>query len=57
MLLPLPPRDAFERVVAAIHQRQRSWLACDAECVLALLVLSPLSKGARLDNLAVVLNA
>ena len=56
LLLPRPPRDAFERVVAAIHSASVSgWLATpmrvgpgDAQ---------PHSKGARLDNLAVAPSA
>ena len=50
---PRPPRDVFERVVAASHRRQRLWLARDGEGLLGLVMLSPHSKGGHLDNLAV----
>jgi len=54
---PRPPRDVFERVVAASHRRQRLWLASDADGVLGLVMLSPHSKGGHLDNLAVAPSA
>ena len=54
---PRPPRDVFERVVAASHRRQRLWLASDADCVLGLVMLSPHSKGGHLENLAVAPSA
>ena len=54
---PRPPRDVFERVVAASHQRQRLWLASDADGVLGLVMLSPHSKGGHLENLAVTPSA
>ena len=54
---PRPPRDVFERVVAASHRRQRLWLARDGEGLLGLVMLSPHSKGGHLDNLAVVPSA
>jgi len=50
---PRPPRDTFERVVAASHRRQRLWLASDGDGLLGLVMLSPHSKGGHLDNLAV----
>ena len=50
---PRPPRDVFQRVVAASHGRQRLWLASDADGVLGLVMLSPHSKGGHLENLAV----
>lgn len=50
---PRPPRDVFERVVAASHHRQRLWLARDGDGLLGLVMLSPHSKGGHLDNLAV----
>ena len=49
---PRPPRDVFERVVAASHRRQRLWLARDGDGLLGLVMLSPHSKGGHLDNLA-----
>ena len=54
---PRPPRDVFERVVAASHRRQRLWLASDADGVLGLVMLSPHSKGGHLENLAVAPSA
>ncbi len=54
---PRPPRDVFERVVAASHSRQRLWLACDGDGLLGLVMLSPHSKGGHLDNLAVAPSA
>ena len=54
---PRPPRDVFERVVAASHRRQRLWLACDGDGLLGLVMLSPHSKGGHLDNLAVAPSA
>ena len=54
---PRPPRDVFERVVAASHRRQRLWLASDADGVLGLVMLSPHSKGGHLENLSVVPSA
>ena len=54
---PRPPRDVFERVVAASHQRQRLWLASDADGLLGLVMLSPHSKGGHLENLAVAPSA
>jgi N-acetylglutamate synthase-like GNAT family acetyltransferase len=54
---PQPPRDVFERVVAASHKRQRLWLASDADGVLGLVMLSPHSKGGHLENLAVAPSA
>lgn len=54
---PRPPRDVFERVVAASHRRQRLWLASDGDGLLGLVMLSPHSKGGHLDNLAVVPSA
>lgn len=54
---PLPPRDVFERVVAASHRRQRLWLASDGDGLLGLVMLSSHSKGGHLDNLAVVPSA
>jgi predicted N-acetyltransferase YhbS len=51
---PLPPRDVFERVVAASHRRQRLWLAIGASGeVFGMVMLCPHSKGGHLDNLAV----
>ena len=50
---PRPPRDVFERVVAASHRRQRLWLARDGDGLHGLVMLSPHSKGGHLDNLAV----
>lgn len=50
---PRPPRDVFERVLAASHRRQRLWLASDGDAVVGLVMLSPHSKGGHLDNLAV----
>ena len=52
-----PPRDVFERVVAASHRRQRLWQACDGDGVVGLVMLSPHSKGGHLDNLAVAPSA
>lgn len=54
---PRPPRDVFERAVAASHRRQRLWLARDGESLLGLVMLSPHSKGGHLDNLAVAPSA
>ena len=54
---PRPPRDVFERVVAASHRRQRIWLARDGEGLHGLVMLSPHSKGGHLDNLAVASSA
>jgi ribosomal protein S18 acetylase RimI-like enzyme len=54
---PRPPRDVFERVVAASHRHQRLWLASDAAGVLGLVMLSPHSKGGHLENLAVAPSA
>lgn len=54
---PRPPRDVFERVVAASHRRQRLWLASDGDGVVGLVMLSPHSKGGHLDNLAVAPSA
>jgi ribosomal protein S18 acetylase RimI-like enzyme len=54
---PRPPRDVFERVVAASHRRQRLWLAIDGDGLLGLVMLSPHSKGGHLDNLAVAPSA
>lgn len=54
---PCPPRDVFERVVAASHRRQRLWLASDGDGLLGLVMLSPHSKGGHLDNLAVAPSA
>jgi ribosomal protein S18 acetylase RimI-like enzyme len=54
---PRPPRDVFERVVAASHRRQRLWLARDGDRLLGLVMLSPHSKGGHLDNLAVAPSA
>ena len=54
---PRPPRDVFERVVAASHRRQRLWLASDCDGLLGLVMLSPHSKGGHLDNLAVAPSA
>lgn len=54
---PRPPRDVFERVVAASHRRQRLWLASDADGVLGLVMLSLHSKGGHLENLAVAPSA
>jgi ribosomal protein S18 acetylase RimI-like enzyme len=51
---PRPPRDVFERVVAASHRRQRLWIAMgDSSELLGMVMLSPHSKGGHLDNLAV----
>ena len=52
-----PPRDVFNRVVAASHRRQRLWLASDADSLLGLVMLSPHSKGGHLENLAVAPSA
>lgn len=54
---PQPPRDVFERVVAASHRRQRLWLARDGAGLHGLVMLSPHSKGGHLDNLAVAPSA
>jgi len=54
---PRPPRDVFERMVAASHSRWRLWLASDADGVLGLVMLSPHSKGGHLENLAVAPSA
>jgi ribosomal protein S18 acetylase RimI-like enzyme len=54
---PRPPRDVFERVVAASHRVQRLWVACDGDGILGLVMLSPHSKGGHLDNLAVAPSA
>ena len=51
---PRPPRDVFERVVAASHLRQRLWIAANEDGeLLGMVMLSPHSKGGHLDNLAV----
>ena len=51
---PKPPRDVFERVVAATHRRQRLWIALgDSGELLGMVMLCPHSKGGHLDNLAV----
>jgi ribosomal protein S18 acetylase RimI-like enzyme len=51
---PRPPRDVFQRVVAATHRRQRLWLAqSDSGELVGIVMLSPHSKGGHLDNLAV----
>ena len=52
-----PPRDVFERVLAASHRRQRLWLASDVDGVVGLVMLSPHSKGGHLENLAVAPSA
>jgi ribosomal protein S18 acetylase RimI-like enzyme len=52
-----PPRDVFERVVAASHRRQRLWLASNGDAVLGLVMISPHSKGGHLENLAVAPSA
>jgi ribosomal protein S18 acetylase RimI-like enzyme len=50
-----PPRDVFERVLAATHRRQRLWIAmADSSELLGMIMLSPHSKGGHLDNLAVM---
>jgi ribosomal protein S18 acetylase RimI-like enzyme len=54
---PRPPRNVYERVVAASHRRQRLWLASDGDAVVGLVMLSPHSKGGHLDNLAVAPSA
>lgn len=54
---PKPPRNVFERVVAASHRRQRLWLASDNDGLHGLVMLSPHSKGGHLDNLAVLPSA
>ena len=54
---PRPPRNVYERVVAASHRRQRLWLASDGDGVVGLVMLSPHSKGGHLDNLAVAPSA
>jgi ribosomal protein S18 acetylase RimI-like enzyme len=49
-----PPRDVFERLVAASHRRQRLWIAAaESGELLGMVMLSPHSKGGHLDNLAV----
>jgi ribosomal protein S18 acetylase RimI-like enzyme len=48
-----PPRDVFERMVAASHHRQRLWLASDGDGVVGLVMLTPHTNGGHLDNLAV----
>ena len=54
LCFPRPPRDVFERVVAASHRRQRLWLAQSPSGeLLGMVMLSPHSKGGHLDNLAV----
>ncbi len=51
---PRPPRDVFQRVVAASHSRQRLWIAANEDGeLLGMVMLSPHSKGGHLDNLAV----
>jgi ribosomal protein S18 acetylase RimI-like enzyme len=51
---PQPPRDVFERTVAASHRRQRLWLAQSISGeLLGMVMLAPHSKGGHLDNLAV----
>lgn len=51
---PHPPRDVFERLVAASHRRQRLWIATDDSGeLLGMVMLCPHSKGGHLDNLAV----
>jgi ribosomal protein S18 acetylase RimI-like enzyme len=51
---PRPPRDVFERVVAATHRRQRLWIAAaEGGELLGMVMLTPHSKGGHLDNLAV----
>lgn len=54
---PRPPRDVFERVVAASHQSQCLWLASDADGVVGLVMFNPHSKGGHLENLAVAPSA
>jgi len=54
---PRPPRDVFERAVAASHRRQRLWLASGSDGLLGLVMLSPHSKGGHLENLAVAPSA
>lgn len=54
---PRPPRDVFERVIAASHRRQRLWLASHGVDLLGLVMLSPHSKGGHLENLAVAPSA
>lgn len=49
-----PPRDVFERVVAASHRRQRLWIAAAGNGeLLGMVMLSPHNKSGHLDNLAV----
>ena len=51
---PRPPRDVFERVMAASHDRQRLWVAQSGSGeLLGMVMLSPHSKGGHLENLAV----
>jgi ribosomal protein S18 acetylase RimI-like enzyme len=54
---PRPPRDVFDRVVAASHYRQRLWVVSNDDGLLGLVMLSPHSKGGHLENLAVVPSA
>jgi hypothetical protein len=47
---PRPPRDVFERVVAASHRRQRLWIALgDSGELLGMVMLTPHSKGGHLE--------
>jgi len=52
-----PPRNVFERVVAASHRRQRLWMAMEGGSILGMVMLSPHSKGGHLENLAVAPSA
>ena len=54
---PQPPRNVFERVLTATHQRPRVWLARDGDSFVGVVMLSPHSKGGHLENLAVVSTA
>lgn len=48
-----PPRDVFQKVVGASHQRQRIWIAQEKSNTIGMVMLSPHSKGGHLENLAV----
>ena len=54
---PRPPRDVFDRLLAASHRRQRLWMAIDGQSLLGMVMLSPHSKGGHLENLAVAPSA
>ena len=54
---PRPPQDVFPNVVSASHERQKMWLASNSSKLVGIVMLAPYSKGAHLENLAVIKEA